>query len=106
MTGVQTCALPIFGDKINVLIDIPENLLDVKLPNLTIQPLVEKLVKDNWGGPPPQDFTPTEELALSSYQAHPMSPPSCVSLPPSLSRPSRSPKHTKLISLHDAAASH
>lgn len=34
-----------FGDKINVLIDIPENLLDVKLPNLTIQPLVENSIK-------------------------------------------------------------
>ena len=34
--------------------------------------LEEKLGNENWGGPPPQDFTPAEELALSSYQGHPM----------------------------------
>ena len=40
------------------------------------------------------------------YTYIPISPPSCVSLPPSLSHPSRWPQSTKLISLCDAAASH
>ena len=37
---------------------------------------------------------------------HPIFPPSCVSLPPSLSHPSRWSQSTELISLCDAAASH
>ena len=40
------------------------------------------------------------------YTYNPISPPSCVSLPPSLSHPSRSLKSTELISMCYAAASH
>ena len=41
-----------------------------------------------------------------SYTYIPISPPSCVSLPPSLSHPSRWTQSTKLISLCYAGASH
>lgn len=34
-----------FGDKINMEIDIPNSMLEMKLPNLTIQPLVENSIK-------------------------------------------------------------
>ena len=41
-----------------------------------------------------------------AYTYSPISPPSCVSLPPSLSHPSRLSQSTELISLCYAAASH
>lgn len=34
-----------FGDKINVIYSIPENLLNIQLPSLIIQPLVENSIK-------------------------------------------------------------
>ena len=34
-----------FGDKISLKCDIPNELMDIKLPNLTIQPLVENSIK-------------------------------------------------------------
>ena len=41
-----------------------------------------------------------------TYTYIPISPPSCISLPPSLSHPSRWSQNTELISLCYAAASH
>ena len=51
-------------------------------------------------------FCCTTKLISYMYTYIPISPPSCVSLPPSLSHPSRWSQSTELISLCYAAASH
>ena len=51
-------------------------------------------------------FCCTRKWISYMYTYIPISPPSCVSLPPSLSHPSSWTQSTKLISLWDAAASH
>ena len=51
-------------------------------------------------------FCCTAKWISYTYTYIPISPPSCVSLPPSLSHPSRWSQSTELISLCYAAASH
>ena len=51
-------------------------------------------------------FCFTTKWIIYTYTYVPISPPSCISLPPSLSHPSRWSQSTKLISLCYVAASH